>query len=210
MTFSIMATDPVKNQIGYAVASKTFYVGVIGFSEPGLGAVLCQGETNFDNGPKILGLIRRGKTLQQIVEQLRREDPRIEEQQLGIVDWTGNVIAYTGKNCDEWAGHLTFEGYVCLGNILTGREVLNSMSKTYKSSKGLMAERLVNALLAADAVGGDRRGKQSASIKLVSPRSGFNGSDTLLDLNIYDHVEPVIELARITKIALEYLKVLNA
>ena len=73
-----------------------------------------------------------------------------------------------------------------------------------------MAERLVNALLAADAVGGDRRGKQSASIKLVSPRSGFNGSDTLLDLNIYDHVEPVIELTRITKIALEYLKVLNA
>ena len=200
-----MATDPTRNQIGYAVASKTFYVGIIGFTLPGIGAVLCQGKSNLNNGPTILNHIKQGKSLQQIIEEIKTKDPEIEKQQLGIVDSTGNTYAFTGRDCNEWAGHQSFDGYTCQGNILTGPEVVDSMSMEFESSTGTMAERLMNALIAGDKAGGDRRGKQSASIKVVSPDSGFNGIDTFLNLHIYDHVEPVAELDRITKIALTYI-----
>ena len=135
MTFSIMATDPETNQIGYAVASKTFSVGIIGFSEPGQAAILCQGHSNLSNGPTALNLIQNGKTLKQALNELKRTDSTIEKQQLGVVDAAGNVLAYTGSECGDWAGHIMKERYTCQGNILTGPEVLASMS----SSSGIGA-----------------------------------------------------------------------
>jgi len=97
----------------------------------------------------------------------------------------------------------------CQGNILAGSEVVDSMVEAYRSSKGMMVERLIAALMAGDNVGGDKRGKQSASIKVVSPGGGFLGSDVVVDLNIYDHVDPVVELARITNTLIRYMKMGN-
>ena len=206
MTFSIIATDPVTNQIGYAVASKAFYVGIIGFSQPGLGAILCQGETNFENGPTALKLLKQGKSLQEIVQEIKSLDARIEYQQLGLVDYLGNAFAFTGEECSGWAGHKTKKGVSCQGNILTGPKVIDSMLEAYESTEGMMIERLMAALQVGDKTGGDKRGKQSASIKVVSPGQGFMGSDVVVDLNIYDHVDPVDELARVTNILLKYMK----
>ena len=182
MTFSVMASDPKTNLIGYAVASKAFYVGIIGFIEPGLGAVLCQGETNFKNGPATLKLIKNGKTLQESVQEIRSMDSRIEYQQLGLVDHLGNAFAYTGEECSTWAGHITEGSVTCQGNILTGPDVIDSMLETYESTEGMMVERLMAALQSGDKAGGDRRGKQSACVKVVSPGQGFMGSDVVIDL----------------------------
>ena len=205
MTFSIIATDPITNQIGYAVASKAFYVGIIGFSQPGLGAILCQGETNFENGPTALKLLKQGKSLQETVQEIKSLDARIEYQQLGLVDYLGNAFAFTGEECSDWAGHKTKKGVSCQGNILTGPKVIDSMLEAYESTEGMMIERLMAALQVGDKTGGDKRGKQSASIKVVSPGQGFMGSDVVVDLNIYDHVDPVDELARVTDILLNYI-----
>jgi uncharacterized Ntn-hydrolase superfamily protein len=205
MTFSIIATDPITNQIGYAVASKAFYVGIIGFSQPGLGAILCQGETNFENGPTALKLLKQGKSLQETVQEIKSLDARIEYQQLGLVDYLGNAFAFTGEECSDWAGHKTKKGVSCQGNILTGPKVIDSMLEAYESTEGMMIERLMAALQRGDKTGGDKRGKQSASIKVVSPGQGFMGSDVVVDLNIYDHVDPVDELARVTDILLNYI-----
>jgi uncharacterized Ntn-hydrolase superfamily protein len=206
MTFSIMATDPETNQIGYAVASKTFYVGMIGFIKPAIGAILCQGKSNLKNGPFALNMIEKGYLLNQIIDELKGIDSRIESQQLGLVDAVGNVYAFTGSECNDWAGHKMKKGYTCQGNILTGGDVLEGMCEAFESSEGLLVERLMAALLAGDNIGGDSRGKQSASLKVVSPGGGFGGSDIVADLHIYDHVEPVAELARITDIAVGYMK----
>ena len=206
MTFSMMATDPETNQIGYAVASKTFSVGIIGFSEPGQAAILCQGHSNLSNGPTALNLIQNGKTLKQALNELKRTDSTIEKQQLGVVDAAGNVLAYTGSECGDWAGHIVKERYTCQGNILTGPEVLTSMCDAFESTEGFLVERLMAALVAGNASGGDKRGKQSASVKVVSPGGGFAGSDVVADLHIYDHIEPVVELARVTDIAVGYMK----
>ena len=205
MTFSIIATDPVTNQIGYAVASKAFYVGIIGFSQPGLGAILCQGETNFENGPTALKLLKQGKSLQEIVQEIKSLDTRIAYQQFGLVDYLGNAYAFTGQECSDWAGHKTKKGVSCQGNILTGPKVIDSMLEAYESTEGMMIERLMAALQVGDKTGGDKRGRQSASIKVVSPGQGFMGSDVVVDLNIYDHVDPVDELARVTDILLNYI-----
>lgn len=205
MTFSIIATDPITNQIGYAVASKAFYVGIIGFSQPGLGTILCQGETNFENGPTALKLLKQGKSLQETVQEIKSLDARIEYQQLGLVDYLGNAFAFTGEECSDWAGHKTKKGVSCQGNILTGPKVIDSMLEAYESTEGMMIERLMAALQVGDKTGGDKRGKQSASIKVVSPGQGFMGSDVVVDLNIYDHVDPVDELARVTDILLNYI-----
>ena len=205
MTFSIIATDPITNQIGYAVASKAFYVGIIGFSQPGLGAILCQGETNFENGPTALKLLKQGKSLQETVQEIKSLDARIEYQQLGLVDYLGNAFAFTGEECSDWAGHKTKKGVSCQGNILTGPKVIDSMLEAYESTEGMMIERLMAALQRGDKTGGDKRGKQSASIKVVSPGQGFMESDVVVDLNIYDHVDPVDELARVTDILLNYI-----
>ncbi|MCB2172885.1 DUF1028 domain-containing protein [archaeon] len=205
MTFSIIATDPITNQIGYAVASKAFYVGIIGFSQPGLGAIHCQGETNFENGPTALKLLKQGKSLQETVQEIKSLDASIEYQQLGLVDYLGNAFAFTGEECSDWAGHKTKKGVSCQGNILTGPKVIDSMLEAYESTEGMMIERLMAALQRGDKTGGDKRGKQSASIKVVSPGQGFMGSDVVVDLNIYDHVDPVDELARVTDILLNYI-----
>ena len=206
MTFSIIASDPITNQIGYAVASKAFYVGIIGFSQPGLGAILCQGETNFENGPTALKLLKQGKSLQEIVQEIKSFDSRIAYQQFGLVDYLGNAYAFTGQECSDWAGHITKRGVTCQGNILTGPDVLESMLDTFESAEGMMVEQLIAALQVGDKTGGDKRGRQSASIKVVSPGHGFMGSDVIIDLNIYDHVNPVNELARVTNILLKYMK----
>jgi len=206
MTFSIMVSDPNQNKIGYAVASKAFYVGIIGFSQPGLGAVLCQGQTNFKNGPTALKLLEQGKTPQQTIDELKTNDPQIQNQQLGLVDYLGNACAFTGDECSEWAGHLSKKGITCQGNILTGPGVIDSMFEVYTSSEGMMVERLLAALKAGELAGGDSRGKQSAAVKVVSPGSGFMGSDVVFDLNIYDHVEPITELSRVTDILLQHVK----
>ena len=206
MTFSIMATDPETNQIGYAVASKTFSVGIIGFSEPGQAAILCQGQSNLSNGPIALNLIQNGKTLMEALHEIKRIDSSFEKQQFGMVDASGDVLAFTGSECSDWAGHTRQEGYTCQSNILTGPEVLASMCDAFESIEGFLVERLMAALLAGDASGGDRLGKQSASVKVVSPGGGFAGSDVVADLHIYDHVEPVVELGRITEIAVGYMK----
>ena len=201
-----MATDPEKNQIGYAVASNTFYVGIIGSSEPGQAAILCQGQSNLRNGPTALNLIQNGKTLKQALNELKRTDSMIEKQQFCMADAAGNVLVYTGSGCSDWAGYIMKQGYTCQGNILTGPEVLASMCDAFESTEGVLVEHPMAALHAGDATGGDRRGKQNASVRVISQGGGFTGSDVVADLNIYDYVDPVVELGRVTDIAVGYMK----
>ena len=121
-------------------------------------------------------------------------------RQVGLVDAEGRAATFTGSECNPWAGGMTGDGYAIQGNILTGSEVVESMQKAWLDSRGepLLARRLFAALSAGDSAGGDRRGRQSAALLVVSPGAGYGGgNDVLADLRVDDHPSPLTELARL-------------
>ena len=200
MTFSIVARDG--EAFGVAVASKFLAVGaLVPWARPGAGAVATQAYANISYGPQGLELLGLGRSAEEVVQILTGADAEREQRQLGVVDAAGNAASFTGSECITWAGGTIGEGYAVQGNILAGSSVVESMAEAYERTQGDLAARLVAALAAGDGVGGDRRGRQSAALLVVSPNGGYGGTtDIVADLRVDDHKNPVRELARLLEI----------
>lgn len=198
-TFSIVAIDSATGELGVAVQSKVPAVGaVVPFAQAGVGALATQALTNTRYGPEGLKLLRAGKTAQQTLEALVSADPRSGRRQLGIVDAQGRTAAFTGEGCHAWAGERRGAGFTCQGNLLAGQAVVDAMAEAFESSEGPLAERLLVALEAGQAAGGDRRGRQSAALLVVREGWGYGGqSDRFRDLRVDDHPTPIQELRRV-------------
>ena len=202
MTFSIVACDPVAGDWGVAVASKFPAVGVVvPWARAGVGAVATQAFANADYGPDGLELLAGGRSAADALDELVRGDEGRDQRQAGVVDSKGDTASFTGSGCMEWAGGTTGGGFACQGNILTGPEVVEAIAAAFSEAEGELVDRLLAALLAGDAAGGDRRGKQSAAVLVARAGGGYGGrSDRYIDLRVDDHAEPVAELARVFEV----------
>lgn len=200
MTFSIVAH--ADGQWGVAVASKFLAVGAaVPAAAWDVGAVATQAWANLAYRPDGLTLLREGRASFDVVEALTGKDEGRDQRQVGVVDRYGVASAWTGSRCNPWAGHRTGDGWSTQGNILTGPEVLDAVVSSYEASTGPLANRLAGALLAGDRAGGDRRGRQSAALLVVSEAGGYGGgSDVLVDLRVDDHPDPVPELLRLLEL----------
>ena len=197
-----MACDLDAREWGVAVQSKFLGVGpVVPFAEAEVGAVATQSYANTSYGPNGLALMKSGLSAQEAIEKLTSEDEGREQRQVGLVDANGTAASFTGNECFDWAGHVVGNGYACQGNILANERVVTSMAQAFESTQGLLAERLIAALHAGQAAGGDKRGQQSASLNVVSLEGGYGGyNDRLVDVRVDDHVTPIEELERIYKL----------
>jgi uncharacterized Ntn-hydrolase superfamily protein len=205
MTFSIVARSVDGRQFGVAVASKFLAAGAVvpaaAVARDGRagGALATQALANVGYKAAGLELLAAGKSAKETVEALTSADEQAAHRQLGVVDADGRAATYTGSECMTWAGGATGYGYAIQGNILAGSRVVALMEEAWLASdqRGPLARRLLAALTAGDAVGGDSRGKQSAALLVVEAGEGYDGSDVLVDLRVDDHQEPVAELARL-------------
>jgi uncharacterized Ntn-hydrolase superfamily protein len=199
-TFSIVACDLEARQWGVAVQSKFLAVGsVVPWAEPEVGAIATQAYANPGYGPHGLTLLREGLSASDVVERLIEADDGRDERQLGVVDASGGSAAWTGSECLDWAGNRTGDCYSAQGNILVSGATVDALAETFEALAGRpLAERLLGALAAAQAAGGDSRGQQSAALLVVEKNGGYAGlSDTLVDLRVDDHERPIEDLARI-------------
>jgi len=201
-TFSIVAFDPVTEELGVAVQSRAFSVGGgVPWAEAGVGAIATQSATNESFGPRGLALLRSGYTAEQTLEILLGADPGRENRQVGVVDARGGAVSFTGTECSSWAGDSTQAGLAAQGNILAGPEVVAEMVRAFYDTDGEMAEKLMAALEAAQAAGGDRRGQQSAALLVVRPSDDYPEYRTrYIDLRVEDHETPIAELRRVFQI----------
>jgi len=168
MTFSIVACDPANGDLGIAVASKFPAVGaVVPWARAGVGAVATQSWANTDFGPEGLQLMGSGLPAASALDAVLEPDEDREERQVGFVDASGEAASFTGANCMNWAGGVTGDGFAAQGNILAGERVVDELARVFGSTDGDLCDRLLAALLAGDAAGGDRRGKQSAALLVV-------------------------------------------
>jgi uncharacterized Ntn-hydrolase superfamily protein len=198
-TYSIVAVDLEAEQWGVAVQSKFLSVGsVVPWGEPHVGAIATQAYANPRYGPNGLQLLREGLSAEEVVKRLTDEDEGRDHRQLGIVDAAGRAATYTGKECLDWAGGRTGDGYAAQGNILVSGETVDAMAETFEQSSGPLAERLIDCLAAAQAAGGDSRGQQSSALLVVERDGGYAGmSDVVVELRVEDHERPIEELRRI-------------
>ncbi len=205
-TYSIVARDPDTGEMGVAVQSHWFSVGsIVSWGEAGVGVVATQSFVNPAFGPDGLELLKSGMTAPEAMDKLISEDEGRDVRQLAIIDVNGNVKSYTGKNCIPGAGNIVGENYSVQANLMLNDLVPAAMSKAFEESKGPLAERLMTALFAAQDVGGDIRGKQSAAILVVKGEStGKVWEDRLIDLRVEDSPEPLKELNRLLKVHRAY------
>lgn len=199
-TYSICACDLDAGQWGVAAQSKFLAVGsVVPWAEPQAGAIATQAYANPRYGPDGLELLRAGHGAGAVVEQLTAADPDHRLRQVGVVDREGSAATYTGSDCPAWAGGRTGPGYAVQGNILVSARTVDAMAETFEETAGrALAERLIDALAAAQAAGGDRRGQQSSALLVVERDAGYQAlSDVLVDLRVDDHERPIPELRRL-------------
>ena len=201
-TFSIVAFDPAANELGVAVESKFLAVGsAVPWVEAGVGAIATQSWANTSYGPRGLDLLRKGATPQEAINALIADDEHADERQVGIVDAHGRSATYTGAKCNDWAGGTNGLDFSAQGNILAAPAVVDSMVQAFEQTKGHLADRLVAALRAGQAAGGDKRGQQSAALYVAKPKGGYSGfNDRYVDLRVDDHSRPIEELARILEV----------
>jgi uncharacterized Ntn-hydrolase superfamily protein len=200
MTYSLVACDLDARQWGVATQSKFLGVGsIVPWAEAEVGAVATQSFANPQYGPHGLQLLREGLAATDVVERLTTADEGRAKRQLGIVDAQGRAATFTGEECHDWAGGVTGEGYAAQGNILVSEATVVALAETFEGARGApLAERLLAALQAAQAAGGDRRGQQSAAILVVEKDAGYAGlTDVILDLRVDDHARPIDELQRL-------------
>lgn len=201
MTFSIVARDDSCDppEWGIAVASKFLAVGsAVPWAQAGAGAVATQALANLAYGPDGLKLLAAGQSADEVVAGLTAADDDRVHRQLGVVDATGRAATYTGAECLHWAGGRTGNGYCCQGNILTGPDVVERMCEAFESTAGELALRLLAAVRAGDAAGGDSRGRQSAAVYVARAGGGYGGGiDRSVDLRVEDHPAPIDELDRL-------------
>ncbi len=198
-TYSIVAFDSTTGQLGVAVQSNWFSVGsIVSWAESGVGAVATQSFVEPSYGPLGLELMRAGKTAEQALQALLTADEHKDVRQVAFVDANGNVSAHTGNKCIIYAGHVTGKGFSCQANLMEKSTVPAAMARAYEQARGPLAQRLFAALQAAQAEGGDIRGKQSAAILVVSgKRSGTPWAERIVDLRVEDHPAPLQELERL-------------
>jgi uncharacterized Ntn-hydrolase superfamily protein len=199
VTFSIVGCDIPAEAWGVAVAARSLAIGaVVPFTGVGVGAVATQALTNVTFGPHGLALIDSGSSARETLDQLIAADPGRDERQAGIVDARGRSASHTGSSCLPWAGGRSGRGYAAQGDLLAGPAVIDAMAQSFEESEGPLAHRLLDALRAGDLAGGDRRGRQSAALRIALPNAGFGGSANVpLDLRVDDHPQPIDELARL-------------
>jgi uncharacterized Ntn-hydrolase superfamily protein len=200
MTYSLVGCDLEQGQWGIAVQSKFLAVGsIVPWAEPSVGAVATQARANPRFGPDGLAALREGLSAQEVVDRLVAADEGRAERQLGVVDANGSSATYTGPDCNAWAGGRTGPCYAAQGNILVSAETVDALAHTFETTAGRpLAERLLEALAAAQDAGGDRRGQQAAALLVVEKNAGYAGlSDVLVDLRVDDHERPIEELRRL-------------
>ncbi len=201
-TFSIIGCDPIANEVGVAVQSKFLAVGaavpwVIG----GVGAIATQAWANTSYGPRGLALLQDAKSPAEAIGLMTDVDEQRDDRQVGIVDALGRSATFTGARCVPWAGGKASQNYAAQGNILAGPAVIDDMVETFLNTSGHLADRLIAALRAGQAAGGDRRGKQSAALYIGKPAGGYGGfNDRYVDLRVDDHLDPIEELARLLEL----------
>lgn len=199
-TFSIVARDAQTGEMAVGVQSHWFSVGTaVPWGEAGVGVVATQSFVNKSYGPKGLELMKTGKTAPQALQQLLSEDEGREVRQVAMIDTNGNVNAHTGKNCIDYATQIVGKNYSVQSNMMLNDKVCPAMSKAFEASEGKpLAERVLLALQAAQAAGGDIRGKQSAALLVVAGRKNGNPwNERLIDLRADDHENPLAEMERL-------------
>lgn len=212
-TFSIIAFDPATNELGVGVQSRAFGAGAaVPYAKPGVGAIATQASANRQYGPKAIALLEQGLSPEEVVKRITDEDPGRDTRQVAVIDTKGRSAVYTGKrvidrNSDPkdlvhlggYAGHVTGENFSAQGNTLASAAVVEAMATAYRAGKGSMAERLMDALDAAQAKGGDTRGMQSAGILVVRPLQPGSEStvERIVDIRVDDAAEPFKELRRL-------------
>jgi uncharacterized Ntn-hydrolase superfamily protein len=203
MTYSIVARDPATGELGVAVQTRWFNVGeTVPWAEPGVGAVATQSFSEKSYGPLGLETMREGASAQEALDRLLAVDPDREVRQVGMVDASGRSAAFTGGRCVAAAGHVTADGVSIQANMMERPTVWPAMAAVFNATGGPLADRLMAALRAAEAEGGDVRGRQSAAL-LVVPASGPAWA-TRYDLRVEDHRTPLDELARLLRVARAY------
>src|SRR5579864_5909414 len=202
MTFSIVARDTQTGEVGVAVQSKFLAVGaVVTWAKAGVGAIATQAWANTSYGPQGLDLLANGLSAVEALEQLIERDEGQAERQVGIIGVSGLPATYTGTQCLPWAGGHVGEHYTCQGNILVSEDTVLAMARTFEETPGLLCDRLVAALAAGQAAGGDSRGQQSAALLVVREGGGYSGfNDHFIDLRVDDHPQPIVELQRILQL----------
>jgi len=200
MTWSIVARDPETGSFGVAVTTKFFAVGALcPFGAGRIGALATQAFVNPLYGTDGLQLLAEGRSAEEIVAILTAGDPGRDQRQLHVIDRDGRPAAHTGRECVEWCGHLADRDVSVAGNMLAGPAVIEATLETFKSRAGLpLPERLMAALDAGEAEGGDKRGRQSAAMKIWRTEPY-----PVLDLRVDDHAEPLAELRRLYGVAHE-------
>lgn len=203
-TFSIAAADPATGEVGVAVASRFFAVGtVVPWAKANVGAVATQASANTSFGPDGLDLMARGLSAEGALKVLLRGDEGRERRQVGLVTASGDAATFTGSGANAWAGGRKGPSYAVQGNILVGEAVVEAMERAFLASAGKpLAERLLAALAAGDAAGGDSRGRQSAALLVCRAKGGYNGfTDRAVDVRVDDYADPFRELARLVGMA---------
>ena len=199
MTYSIVACDLERREWGVAVASKFLAIGALSaWAEPEVGAVATQSWIRAAYGPEGLRLLARGASAAEALRRLLADDERSEQRQVGMVDRSGDTASHTGTQCLEWAGDRRGLGYAAQGNMLVSGETLDAVADTFVAAgPGSLTERLLAAMAAGQAAGGDRRGQQAAAIRVVRRGAGYGGADILVDLRVDDNETPIAELRRL-------------
>jgi uncharacterized Ntn-hydrolase superfamily protein len=200
MTWSIIAIDRASGQIGIAVATCSFAVGArVPHIAAGFGAVATQALVNPYYGIDGAKLLREGRSPDDVITKLLASDSGRESRQLHVMDVRGRIAAHTGSNCVDWCGHLHDDGFSIAGNMLANGQVLDETAKAYVANANLpFPRRLIAAMKAGEAVGGDKRGKQSAALLIHGEEEWSE-----LDLRVDDHLDPLAELARLEEVSRE-------
>jgi uncharacterized Ntn-hydrolase superfamily protein len=200
MTWSIIARDEKTGEIGIAVATKFFAVGArVPFIEVGVGALATQALINPLYGRAGLALLRQGMSAQDVVRHLTEADAGSAHRQLHVMDSAGRFATHTGSACVDWCGHLIGDTFSVAGNMLAGAQVIETTAQAYAGNNALsFPRRLIAAMKAGEAAGGDKRGKQSAALLIFSTEEYAD-----LDLRVDDHTDPLDELERLEKVGRE-------
>jgi uncharacterized Ntn-hydrolase superfamily protein len=212
VTYSIVARDKETGEFGVAVQSHYFQVSpAVPWALAGVGAVATQSHVNLSYGPLGLDLLQAGFTAEQAIKALTAGDPQADVRQCAIVDASGAVAAHTGSKCIPAAGHILGDGFSCQANLMDRDTVWAAMADAYSSTDAPLAERMMAALEAAEAEGGDIRGKQSAAMLVVAGSgTGRSWDDRLIDLRVEDAPEPLPELRRLLRIKRAYMALSDA
>lgn len=199
MTFSLLVRDPLSGALGAAVASRFFAVGALCIHvEGGVGALATQALVNPMYAAHGLPLLRAGETPENMVNAMIMPDPGRDQRQLHAIDAQGRIGQHTGADCVAWAGHRRGTDMSAAGNMLAGPGVVDAMLEGFGRAEGSLAERLIAALEAGEAAGGDKRGRQSAAVKVC-----IGDPYPELDIRADDHPDPLAELRRLHRVSLE-------